>query len=99
MASSAPRPQDIRELDDVRVWASYQQAQREAWWQAQREWNATVETRLSRDKSHLFTELAKLEDRVSKLERRVIWAAGAMAGIGGLAGGVLAVLAQLGTSL
>ena len=71
-------PRQFETLEDVKAWAHYHDGQITAWWHEQHTLNANNEKR--------FREI---ENRVSAIEKRVIWASGVAAGIGAVVGSFL----------
>ena len=62
-------------LDDVKLWIARHDGRIDAWWEAQHQWN--------KDKTKLINDL---NIRIGQLERRIIWVAGLMSGIGTMIG-------------
>ncbi len=71
-------PEPVDTPEKVAVWIASNDAQTKAWWEGQRQYNAET-----------AVELATQDKRITALERRLIWAAGAAAGVGGLLGPLL----------
>lgn len=67
----------IETLDDLAQWAAYSEARTEAYWLAQHRWNEKQE-----QLNH------ETNQRLTTLEKRVVWAAGFASAIGAV-GGVL----------
>ena len=69
------RPERIETLHDVKMWIAEHDGRIEAWWDAQREHNRECDA-----------QLLSLERRFTALEKRVVWFAGAAAGLGAVLG-------------
>ncbi len=67
----------INDLESAIRWIHFHDGQITAWWHEQHQLNAKVE--------HRFREI---EGRISVIEKRVIWAAGVAAGVGGIIGSI-----------
>jgi len=59
----------------MQLWVAEHDGRIEAWWEAQREWNAKMET-----------QVIGLTQRLTAVEKRMMWWAGAAAGAGGWIG-------------
>jgi len=71
-----PQPEDMeKELEAIKLWVAEHDGRIEAWWVNQRSWNEKVEERLS-----------DLTIRLSAVEKRMMWFAGAAAATGGWLG-------------
>ena len=71
-------PDQPTDIESIRMWIAEHDGRIEAWWVQQREWNNRMEERME-----------TLTHRVSSVEKRMMWIAGAFAAIGSLAGQLL----------
>jgi len=69
---SSERPQD---LDEVKLWIAEHDGRINAYWETQHTWNERVDSRHQ-----------DLYSRISALEKKVMWVAGAAAVLGSLLG-------------
>ena len=77
------RPERLEDLDDVKMWIADHDGRNDAYWTAQHVWNST------KDK-----EISALGNRVSAIEKRVMWVAGIFSALG--AGGGVGIFSLLG---
>jgi len=75
MDSSSNRIDDI---DDVRAWIAEHDGRINAWWASQHEWN-----------KQMNLHYARIEGRLSAVERKIIYASGFAAAAGSLLGAFL----------
>ena len=67
------KPEDIKSLEDAKLWAAEHDGRIYAWWDTQHKFNKDINARLS------------------AMEKRVIYIAGAAAGVMAFAGNALAI--------
>ena len=65
------RPERVDTLDDVKVWIADHDGYITAWWQQQREWNDRVDRKIS-----------SVNTRLTSVEKRIIYVAGAASAFG-----------------
>jgi putative NADH-flavin reductase len=68
----------IEDLEDVKTWIASHDARINAWWESQHELNTKVEGCMK-----------DLETKVSALEKKVMWIAGAASALGAVVGNIV----------
>lgn len=64
-----------KQLHDISLWQAEHDGRINAWWENQRNWNSRVEVKMCR-----------ASDRLSALEKKVMWFSGFAAAVGSVAG-------------
>ena len=78
-----PRPEKLEELSDLIAWIHDHDGRIDAYWANQHDWNGKIELRLDR-----------FDVRMTAVEKRIMWFAGAAAATGSLVGAVITKLLQ-----
>jgi len=73
-----PRPEKIETVDDIRLWITDHDARIDVWWHDQHEWNKSTEYKMH-----------SLVERLTAVEKRVMWLSGAAAAVGSIIGALL----------
>ena len=79
------QPQDIQNLDHIRLWIAHTDAQQGERWEQQWKTNNRLDKRVS----EAINTLERIRDRIDSLERRIAWLAGMAAALGAVGGSLL----------
>ena len=78
-----PRPEKVSNLEDVIHWIQDHDGRIDAYWEQQHKWNARIET-----------QMGEVYTRLTAIEKRVVFFAGAAAAAGALIGNFVQVFGK-----